>query len=66
MLWNKNYNSAILNLSDDLRKTIVDFSIAAFTSTLPFFYSSRRDEDDYKIKILQTRYYSSAYISYIL
>ena len=37
MLWNKNYNSAISNLSDDLRKTIVDFSIAAFTSTL---YSS--------------------------
>ena len=34
MLWNKNYNSAISNLSDDLRKTIVDFIIASFTSTL--------------------------------
>ena len=37
MLWNKNYNSAISNLSDDLRKTIVDFSIAStLYASLPY------------------------------
>ena len=62
MLWNKNYNSAISNLSDDLRKTIV---CSRFLYYYTIYYTIYYTVYLY-YNIYYTKYYTILYILYAI